>query len=184
MFCESRAFRSGESGRLALHFAVARATAGLLVLHHGALPMWLDAQVACCVPKGESQGEVCAGKKRVRFSPQEKSCTLQKCARATCRHHLPGKTLTNLPELNLAARGEPNRIDPNAVLHQNRAINGTESGHVRTAYACSGTRISLRGKSKKPFRAHAAPGASSLSVRIYCVSLQHKLRLRVAREPR
>jgi hypothetical protein len=118
------------------------------------------------------------------FHHRKKVAHCKKCARATCRHHLPGKTLTNLPELNLAARGEPNRVDPNAVLHQNRAIDGTESGHIRSAYACSGTRISLRGKSKKPFRAHAAPGASSLSVRIYCVSLQHKLRLRVAREPR
>lgn len=77
MFGDRRAFRSGESDRLMLHFAVAGAAAGLLVLHEEALPMRLDTQVALCVPKGESRGEARARKRAFVAFTREKSCTLQ-----------------------------------------------------------------------------------------------------------
>jgi hypothetical protein len=62
---------------LTLHFAVASAAAGLLVLHEEALPKRLDTQVALCVPKGESRGEARARKRAFAAFTTEKNCTLR-----------------------------------------------------------------------------------------------------------
>ena len=78
MFCDRRAFRSGESGRLALHFVVACAAAAMLVLHRNRKAMRLDTQVALCVPKGESQRDTHDRKKLVQLSLQEKMSSVRK----------------------------------------------------------------------------------------------------------
>lgn len=57
MFCGGRAFRRGESGRFALDFAVARAAAGLLVLHKVEVALRLYTQVVLCVPERELRWE-------------------------------------------------------------------------------------------------------------------------------
>ena len=76
MFCASRAFRLGESGRLSPDFAVARATVGVLVLHEVDVAMRLNTEVVLCVPKGESRRLAHVRNRNSQISPQEKNCTL------------------------------------------------------------------------------------------------------------
>src|SRR5580658_967776 len=64
MFCGTRAFRPGESGRLSLDFVVACAAAGVVVLHRVAVPMRLNPAVVLCVPEGESRRAPHSGKRK------------------------------------------------------------------------------------------------------------------------
>ena len=77
MFCASRAFRPGESGRLWPDFAVACATVGVLVLHEVDVAMRLNTEVVLCVPKGNRAACLTSENESAQLSPQEKNCILR-----------------------------------------------------------------------------------------------------------
>jgi hypothetical protein len=74
MFCDRGAFRRGESGGLALAFAMAGAATGMVVLHRAASAMRLDTLVVLFVPKGESRQQ--AQVRRRRFAALSASAKL------------------------------------------------------------------------------------------------------------
>jgi hypothetical protein len=171
MFFDRRAFRSGESGRWALAFVMARAAAGLLVLHKCGVPMRLYTEVVLWASEWESRRRTHREKKHAAAPTRRGNCKdrkirprrspLSSLQRHTCRV----SRFESIAGLH-SQRTRHSRIAPRPL-----PLICTKSGHTQLPELeyCAANRS--RREFNNPPCDQACPRRTSPSIRIYSMVL-------------